>query len=122
VPATNVKDVADDAPGVHPVGAVADPPVHGESKSNVTWSDEVAAFPVLLIVTCVFMFADLPVHEPEAPVMLSAAAPEAATAGAAATTWTSGTLHAAAAPAFMTERRLTPRRVTLLFSASPEID
>jgi hypothetical protein len=49
-------------------------------------------------------------------------APDAATAGAAATTCTSGTLHAAAAPAFMTERRLTPRRVALLFSESPEID
>jgi hypothetical protein len=52
----------------------------------------------------------------------SSVAPEAATAGATATTWTSGTLHAAAAPAFMTERRLTPPGATLLFSESPEID
>lgn len=117
-----MKDVADEAPSVHPVGAVADPPVHGESKVNVTCSDEVTLFPVLVIVTCVFRFAELPFHEPVPAVALSAAGPETATAGAAATTWTSGTLHAAAAPAFMTDRRLTPRRVMLLFSASPEID
>lgn len=123
---TNVRVVEALPEGAHPFGGVtgaAIPPV----KAIVTVTAAGGLHPVvdtendMFVLRCSFDPVPIPVKLP-ATAETSSVAPETATAGAAATTCTSGTLQAAAAPAFMTERRLTPRLVTLLFSESPEID